>query len=65
MIRWDGMHTINLGTDLWVIASVLKKLLQYDGMFGGVDLEESDRWLVAYDEFRTWARRNRVEHHGT
>ena len=62
MIRWDGMHTINLGADLWVIASVMKKLMEYN-LFGGQDLEESDRLLVAYDEFRTWSRRNRIEHH--
>ena len=61
MIRWDGMHTINLGVDLWVIASVIKKLFEYD-LFGGTDMDEGDRLLVGYDEFRTWARSNKVQH---
>ena len=54
------MHTINLGTDLWVIASVMKKLLEYD-LFGGPDMDEGDRLLIAYDDFRTWARTNKVQ----
>ncbi|CAL1145496.1 unnamed protein product [Cladocopium goreaui] len=61
MIRWDGMHTINLGADLWVIASVIKKLFEYD-LFGGTDMDEGDRLLIAYDDFRTWARTNKVQH---
>eukprot|EP00435_Cladocopium_sp_Y103_P008668 s3511_g2.t1 len=61
MIRWDGMHTVNLGVDLWVVASVMKKLFQYD-VFGGLQMEESDRYLVAYDCFKSWSRTNKVWH---
>lgn len=62
MIRWDGMHTVNLGTDLWVCGSVLKKLMEYD-VFGDPEtLDEADRLLIAYDRFRAWCRANKVEH---
>jgi hypothetical protein len=57
MIRWDGMHTVNLGVDLWVVASVMKKLFEYD-VFGGLQMEESDRYLMAYDLFKSWSRTN-------
>ena len=59
LVKWDGMHIVNLGVDVWVTASVMKKLLQYD-VFGGLDMEESDRYLVAYDVFKTWSRTNQV-----
>lgn len=62
MIRWDGMHIINLGVDLWVTASVIKKLLQYDGVFGGLDEDEGSRLLKAYDLFRAWSRINKVQY---
>lgn len=60
MIRWDGMHIINLGADLWVVGSLVRKLMSYD-VFGGFDMEESDRLLIAYDLFRAWARTNKVQ----
>ena len=60
MIRWDGMHVINLGVDLWVCGSVIKKLVTYDDMFGGSELAEADRLMAAYDMFRNWSRTNRV-----
>lgn len=64
MIRWDGMHTVNLGTDLWVCGSVLKKLMEYD-VFGDPEtLDEADRLLIAYDRFRAWCRANKVEYYG-
>jgi len=62
MIRWDGMHIVNLGADLWIIASVLKKMLQYDHVFGGLQMSEADRLLIAYDLFKDWSRRNKVLH---
>ena len=61
MIRWDGMHTVNLGVDLWVVQSVMKKLFDYD-VFGGLQMEESDRYLMAYDLFKSWSRTNKVWH---
>ena len=61
MIRWDGMHTVNLGVDLWVVASVMKKLFEYE-VFGGLQMEESDRYLVAHDLFKSWSRTNKVWH---
>ena len=64
MIRWDGMHTVNLGTDLWVCGSVLRKLLEYD-VFGDPEtMDEADRLLVAYDLFRAWCRANKVQYCG-
>ena len=60
MIRWDGMHVINLGVDLWVCGSVMRKLLEYD-VWGGVDMDEGDRLLIAYDEFKGWCRANKVQ----
>lgn len=62
MIRGDGMRIINLGVDLWVTASVIKKLLQYDGVFGGLDEDEGSRLLKAYDLFRAWSRINKVQY---
>lgn len=62
MVRWDGMHVNNLGTDLWVCGSVIKKLLDYDNIFGGLDMDEPDRLLLAYDMFKTWSRTNKVRH---
>lgn len=61
MIRWDPMHTLNLGVDLWICGSVIKKLLAYDRVWGGVDMDEADRLLLAYDVFKAWCRRNKVE----
>lgn len=52
----------NLGTDLWVCGSVIKKLLDYDNIFGGLDMDEPDRLLLAYDMFKTWSRTNKVRH---
>jgi len=60
MIRWDAMHIVNLGVDLWVAGSVIRKLLQYD-IWGGLDMAEADRLLVAYDIFKTWSRVNKVQ----
>eukprot|EP00435_Cladocopium_sp_Y103_P054477 s1851_g17.t1 len=59
MVKWDGMHTVNLGVDLWVVASVMKKLFEYD-VFGGTQMDESDRYLIAYDLFKRWSRENKV-----
>lgn len=61
MIRWDSMHIINLGVDLWICGSVIRKLLSYD-LFGGLDLNEEDRLLIAYDSFKDWARKNKVQY---
>ena len=61
MVRWDGMHTVNLGADLWTCGSVMKKLLDYD-LFGGLEMDESDRLLIMYDRFKTWCRQRRVEY---
>lgn len=55
------MHTLNLGVDLWICGSVIKKLLAYDRVWGGVDMDEADRLLLAYDVFKAWCRRNKVE----
>ena len=59
MVKWDGMHTVNLGVDLWVVASVMKKLFDYD-VFGGTEVDETDRYLIAYDSFKRWSRANKV-----
>ena len=60
MAKWDSMHIINLGADLWICGSVLKRLLQYP-TFGGLELDEADRLLIAYDSFRDWARKNKIQ----
>lgn len=62
MVRWDGMHTCNLGVDLWVIGSIFKKLFEYGDVFGGNDMDESDRYLMAYDMFRNWSRAHQVRY---
>ena len=59
MIKWDGMHVVNLGVDLWVVGSVMRKLFAYE-VFGGCDMEEADRYLVAYDMFKAWCRKSKV-----
>ena len=64
MIKWDAMHIINLGCDLWVAGSVLKKLLTYNNQFGGDMLDDADRLLIAYDHFRNWSRRNHIQYLG-
>lgn len=63
MVRWGPMHIINLGVDLWVVGSIVKKLLQYS-VWGGLDMEDADRLLVAYDLFKSWSRANKVWYHG-
>ena len=63
MIQWDGMHIINLGVDLWIIGSVVRKMLQYD-LWGGMEMDEGDRLLVAYEDFKTYCRVNNMAHHG-
>lgn len=60
MIRWDAMHIVNLGVDLWICGSVMRKLLQYE-VWGGSTMDEADRLLVAYDIFKTWSRVNKVQ----
>ena len=59
MIRWDAMHTVNLGVDLWITASAVRKVLEYD-VWGGLQMPESDRLLVAFDLFKTWSRAKKV-----
>ena len=60
-IRWDGMHIVNLGVDLWVCASVIRKVMEYEvELFGSLALEESDRLMIAYGRFREWTRANRI-----
>ncbi|CAL1166459.1 unnamed protein product [Cladocopium goreaui] len=61
MVKWDSMHIVNLGCDLWICGSVMKKLLEYDDAFGGLALDEEDRLLIAYDSFKLWARKNKVQ----
>ena len=61
MIKWDSMHMIKLGVDLWICGGVIKKLLEYD-TFGGLQMSLEDRLLIAYDSFKAWARRNRIEY---
>lgn len=39
----------------------MKKLLEYDDAFGGLALDEEDRLLIAYDSFKLWARKNKVQ----
>ena len=41
----------------------MKKLLHYN-VWGGLDMDEADRLLVAYDLFKTWGRVNKVWYHG-
>ena len=55
------MHTVNLGVDLWTVGSVMRKLFEYD-IFGGLRMGEEDRYLIAYDLFKTWSRENKVWH---
>ena len=56
------MHTINLGADLWICGGVLRKLLEYEGVFGGLGMDEGDRLLLGYDLFKEWARKNHVQY---
>lgn len=52
---------MNLGVDLWVCASVIRKLMEYDiDLFGDLAMQESDRLLIAYERFRDWTRTNRI-----
>ena len=64
-IKWDAMHVINLGIALWTCGSAFRVLLdEYSCWEAGPDgqiLGETDRLFVAYDRFREWCRRNRVE----
>ena len=62
MLKWDGMHTINLGADLWICGGVFRKLLEYDDVFGGLEMDEGDTLLLAYDCFKEWARKNHVQY---
>ncbi|CAK9046082.1 unnamed protein product [Durusdinium trenchii] len=57
------MHIVNLGVDLWVCASVIRKVMEYEvELFGSLALEESDRLMIAYGRFREWTRANRIVH---
>ena len=61
MIRWDAMHIVNLGADLWICASTMKIMMEYPNVFGGSMLSESDRLLVAYDLFKNFCRVGKIE----
>ena len=58
MVRWCSMHLINLGLDLWTCGSVFRCLLDETTTWGpGTD---DDRLLVSYQEFKAWAKENRI-----
>lgn len=64
-VKWDTMHCVNLGVALWTCGSAMRVLLDdYDcwGLGGdGAILCQADRLNIAYDNFREWCRRHRVE----
>lgn len=63
-IRWDAMHACNLGVDLWISASTLRGLLDYEHLWGGADMHDDDRLMLAYKDFRQWSRDHKWQRFG-
>lgn len=61
-VKWDAMHVVNLGIDLWVAASAFLELLEYECMWGGSSLAADRRLAIATQEFRVWARMHKWQH---
>ena len=55
MVKWCGMHVLNLGVDLWVVGGVLKKLLSHLPDLWG-DGSDDCRLYIAWQEFKQWCR---------
>lgn len=56
-VRWDTMHTVNLGVALWVVAGVLLHCARQE-VFGQGTL--ADRLKVAWGAFKRWSQGKRV-----
>lgn len=55
MVKWCGMHILNLGIDLWIVGGVLKKLLSHLPDLWG-DGSDDCRLYIAWQEFKEWCR---------
>ena len=57
------MHAVNLGTDLWILGSSLRVLLDEFGFWQGPNGEHSEntRLHSAWMAFKLWARQNKQQ----
>ena len=62
MLKWCSMHCLNLGTTLWICGSAMRCILDdYDFWGPREDQTENQRLAYAYELFRRWTRKNKVQ----
>ena len=64
MIRWDGVHILNLGGDLWVCAWLCHQEAPATQCVEGLEMKmtnEGDPLLMAYVEYKAWCRANKAQ----
>ena len=59
IIKWCSMHTLNLGTSLWICGSTMRALLEYPTFWPGSSVD--DQLLVAYGRFKEWTRSRKIQ----
>ena len=58
MIRWDPMHTVNLGCGLFANGGAFHELFKVDWFLGP---DKIAQWRAAYTAFRAFCRTHKVE----
>ena len=61
-ICFCSMHALNLGYGLWVGASTLMILVEHIRLYGGDEVDMSERYKTAWLNFDAWCRTNRLQH---
>ena len=57
-VRWCSMHIVNLGLDLFVLGSGFRSLIDDTDTWG--QGTEDERLMVAFKEFKSWAKENHI-----
>ena len=60
-ICFCSMHSLNLGYALWLSASTLILMVEHFHIWGGADVDASDRYKSAWLHFNAWSVANKVQ----
>ena len=61
-ICFCSMHSVNLGYGLWVAGSTLILLVEHYEIWGGGDVDMSDRYKSAWLHFNGWTKANKIQY---
>lgn len=61
MLKFDSMHCVNLGVDLWIAGSAMRMILDHELAGAWPGLTDADRLSVAYEDFRRFTKLHKLK----